>query len=389
MAQKGTQPMRILILSCNTGEGHNSCAKALKEVFDSKGHYCSIEDALCFISHSASKFVSNGHTLVYRHLPGLFRWGYRHMEKNPKAYRDGTILNNYFSSGKQRLAKFIDTGDFDVVISTHVIVGFMLTGAKKLCHTDFYTAFVGTDYTCSPTTEMSDLDVYFIPDDALKKDFTDCGIPESKLVSSGIPVRQMFYTDIEKSEAKTLEGINEKHTHLLVMSGSMGCGHIDSLVFLISKDIAEDEYITIVCGTNKRMQRRLTKRYRNSPNIRVKGYVNNVSRLMDSADLYLTKPGGISVSEAKQKRLPMVFVDAVAGCEEYNRHFFVSRGCALSGKNIIYLSKQCVSLLREAEKRLSLEQSYDVFERKNSAQYICNYLNDRVMFRSSPRARSS
>ena len=38
--------------------------------------------------------------------------------------------------------------------------------------------------------------------------------------------------------------------------------------------------------------------------------------LMDSADLYLTKPGGISVTEAASMRLPMVFIDAVAGCEE-------------------------------------------------------------------------
>lgn len=41
--------MRVLILSCNTGEGHNSCAKALKEIFESKGHHCIIEDSLRFI----------------------------------------------------------------------------------------------------------------------------------------------------------------------------------------------------------------------------------------------------------------------------------------------------------------------------------------------------
>ena len=28
--------MKTLILSCSTGEGHNSCAKAIKEYYDSK-----------------------------------------------------------------------------------------------------------------------------------------------------------------------------------------------------------------------------------------------------------------------------------------------------------------------------------------------------------------
>lgn len=53
-----------------------------------------------------------------------------------------------------------------------------------------------------------------------------------------------------------------------------------------------------------------------------------MSLLMDSADLYLTKPGGLSISEASAKKLPMVFLNAVAGCESYNLHFFLERGVA-------------------------------------------------------------
>lgn len=375
--------MRILILSCNTGEGHNSCAKALKEVFDSKGHYCIIEDALGFISNSASNVISKGHIFIYRHFPGLFRRGYRYAENHPKAYCKGSALYNYFCSCKQRLAQYIDSGDFDSVICTHVFAGVMLTEAKKLCKTDYYTAFVGTDYTCSPTTEAGNLDVYFIPDDTLKKEFTDYGIPESKLVSSGIPVRQMFYTCTDKNTAKTAEGINKTHTHLLVMSGSMGCGPVNKLVFLIAKGLSKNEEMTVVCGTNKRLQKALSKRYKKSPNIHIKGYVSDMSTLMDSADLYLTKPGGISVSEAKQKHLPMAFVDAVAGCEEYNCRFFVDRECAVFEKSIISLSKQCILLLHDTKKRLNFKQSFEYLDNKNSAQYISDYITDRVLFKKA------
>ena len=34
--------MRVLILSSSTGAGHDSCANAIKEVFDSNGEYCEI-----------------------------------------------------------------------------------------------------------------------------------------------------------------------------------------------------------------------------------------------------------------------------------------------------------------------------------------------------------
>ena len=38
--------MRTLILSCNTGAGHNSCAKAIREIYEAHGEVCQIADAL-------------------------------------------------------------------------------------------------------------------------------------------------------------------------------------------------------------------------------------------------------------------------------------------------------------------------------------------------------
>ena len=54
--------MRTLIMSCNTGAGHNSCAKAIQEVYQERGELCDIVDALQFISPHASRFISNWHT---------------------------------------------------------------------------------------------------------------------------------------------------------------------------------------------------------------------------------------------------------------------------------------------------------------------------------------
>ena len=64
--------MKLLILSCNTGEGHNSVAKALKEQFDADRVECQIMDTLSFGFKGQSYIISNGHVFVYRHLPWLF-----------------------------------------------------------------------------------------------------------------------------------------------------------------------------------------------------------------------------------------------------------------------------------------------------------------------------
>ncbi|MEE0860179.1 MAG: hypothetical protein UIC49_01860, partial [Paludibacteraceae bacterium] len=53
--------MKILILSCNTGEGHNSCAKALKIAMDRRGIVCDIQDTLALVSDELSQRVANAY----------------------------------------------------------------------------------------------------------------------------------------------------------------------------------------------------------------------------------------------------------------------------------------------------------------------------------------
>ena len=63
--------MRVLILSCNTGEGHNSCGRAIQASFEERQISCDMEDAFCFISPTASRLVTTAFNGVYRHLPGV------------------------------------------------------------------------------------------------------------------------------------------------------------------------------------------------------------------------------------------------------------------------------------------------------------------------------
>ena len=179
---------------------------------------------------------------------------------------------------------------------------------------DIKTSFVATDYTCSPSTEQSDLDLYFIPHKILKYDYEHPNIPLSKMVCSGIPIRQMFYHNTSKEEAKKALGIPTNQPHLLLMCGSMGCGPIKHLVRLLSRE--EGFQMTVVCGTNDKLQKSLQKHYKAHSNIHIRGYEKDMSLLLDSADLYLTKPGGLSVTESVAKNLPLVCIDAGLGGAE-------------------------------------------------------------------------
>ena len=366
--------MKVLILSSSTGAGHDSCANAVKEVFDINGEDCKVEESLNYISKYVAAVVTRGHTVIYRHFPAVFKIGYEFLDNHSNSYKKGTLTNKLLSLGSKKLGEYIKAEGFDTVISTHPFSSVMLASAVEKCNLKVKTAFVATDYTCAPTVDAESLDVYFVPDNALIDAFITYGIKKEKIVPSGIPVKQIFYNSIPKNQAKELTGINEKSTHLLIMCGSMGCGPIKKLVDKISEKLPQNTEITVVCGTNKALKNSLDKKYALNNYVHIKGFVSNMSELLDSADLYLTKPGGLSVSEARQKNLPMVFVNAVAGCEEYNRKHFVGMKTAVCADTVDALCQSCLELLNDSEKLNGMSEIFLNEQKTNAAEKIREYL---------------
>jgi len=370
--------MRVLILTCNTGGGHNACAKAMQEVFLENGHSCETSDAISFVSEKLSKFMDWGHTTMYRHVPKLFQFGYGFAEKHPSMLEDDAAVYKLLTDGTKQLNGFIKAGQFDAVICTHVFSGLLLRQMLKEYPLKLKTAFVGTDYTCSPGTARSELDYYFIPAASLQEEFIAQGVPAEKIVVSGIPVRAEFYTASNKEEAKKKLGIDPCHTHLLMMCGSMGCGPLEKLTKLLVKKMDSSMALSIVCGTNEKLKEELIEKFGSISNIHIYGFLRDISTLMDSADLYLTKPGGLSSTEAAAKKLPMVLIDAVAGCEAYNRKYFVSLGGAVTADAPEELAQLSILLMKNQDKRYAMENALNTAIPVNAAQRICNVMTEDV-----------
>lgn len=362
--------MKTLILSCNTGEGHNSCARAIKEYFDGKKEECVIADGLEFISHTTSDVMSRGHSYIYKHLPWLSRHGYNYAESHTAYYGENTPLYKYFTQGGDKLCRYIVVGGFDCVICTHVFTAFMLTRMLEDNPMNISTCFVATDYSSYPAIEKSNLDRYFVPDESLIEVYTERGIPREKLTVSGIPVRKMFYEKCLIDEAKTAVGIDPTHKHLLIMCGSMGCGPMKQVLGGLSQKIGEKIDISVVCGNNSELRNSLSRLYADRKNIRIRGYVDNMSLLMSSADLYLTKPGGISTGEAAEMELPMVLIDAVAGVEKYNMRHFVESGGAVTAETTSELCDLCLSLLKDDGIRACMKKNLSENKKLNAAATV-------------------
>ncbi len=366
---------KAIILSCSTGQGHNSCAKAIKEYFEYKNVSCEIYEAMDFISRRFSDFLSWGHSTIYRNFPGLFRWGYRYSEEHPAVFEKGSRVYKILTAGCERMYKYVSAGKFDTVICTHVFAAIILTHMLNLHPMPIQTAFIATDYTCHPGVDSINMQKYFIPDKNLSEDFKLCGIPQERMTATGIPVCREFLSQINKTKAKCRLNISTENKHLLVMCGSMGCGPITEIIQKISAILPRNAEVSVICGTNRRLYAKLKRKYTKYRRIHIIGYTNKVSLYMDSADFYITKPGGISVTEAAAKKLPMAFVNAVAGCEQYNMDFFVNMGAAITAASSKELAERSVRILCSDEERNRMVQVLKAYHQEDGAKNVFKEIN--------------
>ena len=317
--------MKVLLLSANTGEGHNSTGRAIMEALTLRGIESHMEDALAYVSTGFSNFISGWHVRIYRHCGKLFDKGYRRCEKtaDPEEY---SPVYDLLSLGVRRLYRTITGGGYDAVVCVHPFAGMMLTNVRRKFGLKLPTYLAATDYTCSPTVEQCDLDYYFIPSREQAAAFQRAGHSRLQLIPVGIPVRQAFYSREPKAQVRRRLGLPEEDVLALLMCGSMGCGPIEQVARELEEKLPEHTTVIAVCGSNQQLYESMQPL--ESPRLRVLGFTKNIPEYMDAMDFIITKPGGLSSTEAANKHLPIIFLNVVGGCETRNFQYFLSQGFA-------------------------------------------------------------
>ncbi len=116
---------------------------------------------------------------------------------------------------------------------------------------------------------------------------------------------------------------------VLIMGGSHGLGPIKKIIKYLEKANIEFQEV-IVTGINRKLLRYLKNKCRRCRKpIKVYGYVDNIDELMAVSDLIITKPGGVTVSEALARGLPMLILKPIPGQEESNTLYLTKHAAAI------------------------------------------------------------
>ncbi len=179
--------MNVLILSCNTGGGHNAAARAAAEAFRAHGDEAVVLDYLKLAGEKVSRTVGNVYVETVKIAPGLFGLLYKIGMLVSRLLRRSPV---YYVNGKMAvyLAAYLKKHPADVIVMPHLYPAETITYMKRKGMKLPLTVAVMTDYTCIPFWEETDCDYYMIPHESLIPEIVKRGIPEEKLVVTGIPV---------------------------------------------------------------------------------------------------------------------------------------------------------------------------------------------------------
>lgn len=363
--------MKVLILSCNTGQGHNTAGKAILAELERHGIECEMLDALSFESELTSKMVCDIHIQSVLHIPRLFGLGVstaRRLDKISKKRSVCYVANTTYAS---TLYDYIVGNGYDTVVAPHVFPSEAMTRIRRKHGNGIRTYFVATDYEYPPFLSDTELDVYFIPHDDLKEQYVAAGIPEERLVSIGIPVSEEFTHKTDRLEARRRLGLPEEGSILLVMTGSMGFGNTEKLVAELLRRTPEDTSVVVMGGRNEKMKASLRRRHKNDPRLFVIDFTTEVSLYMDASDILFTKPGGLSSTEAAVKGIPTIHTKPIPGWEESNVNFFRSHGLALFGTTYEDLVTHALYLLGSPWAREAMVEAQSEAINKRAAEDIC------------------
>ena len=318
--------MNILVLSCGTGGGHNSAGAAVKEELCARGHSVTMLNPLELCGQRVAGCVDNAYISLAQTAPKAFGaiYGlgnaYRRLPwRSPVYYANGHAA--------EALASYLRENPTDAIVTSHLFPAEILTYLRLHGTEVPKTIFIATDYTCTPFVEECVCDAYVIPAKELTEDFVSRGVPEARIYPLGIPVRKSFREGMTRERAKAALGLDPDKRYLLVSGGSIGAGKLEKAMGLLCGITKGTELCPIViCGNNTSVLGHLEKRF--GSQVRLIGRTDTMAEYMRACDLYFTKPGGLSTTEAAVMEVPLALLPPIPGCETRNRRFYVGEGMA-------------------------------------------------------------
>ena len=365
--------MNVLIFTASTGGGHKRAAAAI----EAKIHALSPEttvtviDGMKAIGKFYDRTVCKGYHIMATKTTKFYGKLYRITDKRNPMTKAVMKSNEMMAS---QLLEVIDEHDPDIIIICHAFITNMVSRLKGKGKIAAKVISLITDYDSHRTYFSPNIDAFVLAEPQMKRKLCEeYGVPADKIYPLGIPTFDCFSVSETKEELCARERINPDKPIVLMMAGSFGVtGVLDFYSQLATAD--SDLQIIVITGRNIRLFDHFDKKIQElgtSKTTKLLYFVDNVEDYMHIADLIVTKPGGLTVTESIACHLPMAIYSAFPGQEEDNATFLLEQNAAVlvdkknGAQEILDLlhSPAKLAAMKESCKRLALPNAAeDIFK---------------------------
>ncbi len=296
-----------------------------------------------------TRVVSDGYLRMVKTIPQMYRYIYDRAER---ATEVGPFRNwaHQFTAGNLR--PLIERERPDVVVCTHAFPSGAMAEYKRMYDDAPPVVGIVTDFAIHGFWIHTNIEGYCVATPAMRDVLVARGVQPDRIEVSGIPVDPRFARSGESIESlRERLGLPQNRPVALIMGGGLGFGPLERM--LQSLDNVEAPIAAaVIAGRNSRVEKRVleaaeTVKYP----VRVLRFVGNVFDYMHAADVFVTKPGGLSTAEGLAAEVPMVLCKPIPGQEERNVRVLTEWGAALRVRSLEELPRALTTALTDSGRR--------------------------------------
>jgi processive 1,2-diacylglycerol beta-glucosyltransferase len=299
----------------------------VREQLGALGLQGEVHDSYRYAASLFSKVVSDGYIGMVRTIPQVYGLIYDRAERATVA---GGFRKWAAEFTARNIAGLMQRLQPSVVVCTHAFPCGVMAAYKRLYDPSIAVMGIVTDFVVHPFWIYKNVDAYAVATPEIRAAMVGRGIDPARIDVDGIPVDRRFgEPPANRAALRERLGLPIDGAIVLVMGGGLGLGPVAKTVSGLAQTRRAVTPVVIV-GKNRRLERRISEQARrDGTDARVLGFVENVYDWMHASDVLVTKPGGLTTSEALAASVPLVLLRPLPGQEERNARYLASRGAAL------------------------------------------------------------
>jgi processive 1,2-diacylglycerol beta-glucosyltransferase len=340
---------RILLLSVSAGAGHGRAAEALRAEAARSFPNVAVRhlDVMTLVPASFRALYAEYYIKLVERHPTVWAYLYHSSDKMPRDALFAKLRRAIERLNTRQLRDAIQEFTPDAIACTHFLPAELLAHDIRRGRGVPPVWVVVTDFDLHRLWVQAGMRGYFAASDEIAFRMAARGIPREIVAVTGIPIMPVFAQKYDRAACAREICIAPDKTTLLLMTGGAGIAGSEALIERLLA-LPQDFQIVALAGRNEKLLASYRAIARNSPGrLFPLGFTSTIERVMACADLAVTKPGGLTVSECLAVGLPMVLIAPIPGQEERNADYLMEQGVALKAHDGMALEYKLGQLLAE------------------------------------------